>query len=402
MKKIILIFALVAFAATVTAQETKPVPKKPSNAGFVSNGFWDNWELSIGAGVGTAFTELPDFGKKSERFGWEGNVSLTKWFHPVWGARLQLQGGKFANFNEDLVKEKWPYVFVHSDLMVNLSNWLGGYREDRAYYAVPFFGFGYMATNITKKSQDVSGSSDIFHSFAFSYGLLNKFRISPKFDVNIELKGLITPAQNTPLQNVGQYLFGLSATAGFTYRFNQRDFQRGVPGYTEADIKAFQDAIAAGAAASAKANAENARLSDELAAARAAAEKAAAEAARARAAEAAANKAAAEAAKNKPSSTIFFDYSASQLTAKDKTRLELVADQIKAGAKDKVYAIEGHADQATGTKAGNKRVAEMRAKNVYDYLVKQGVNADQLTYQGKGNDADLYKNQKANRAAIIK
>jgi len=84
-----------------------------------------------------------------------------------------------------------------------------------------------------------------------------------------------------------------------------------------------------------------------------------------------------------PTSIIFYDYSMSKLTPKEKTRLELMADLIKSGPKDRVYKIEGHADQQTGTAAGNKRVAENRAKSVYDFLVKCGVNPKQLTYEGK-------------------
>ena len=43
------------------------------------------------------------------------------------------------------------------------------------------------------------------------------------------------------------------------------------------------------------------------------------------------------------------------------------------------------------------------AKSVYDFLVKCGVNPKQLTYEGKGNAANVYENnQKANRAVIIK
>ena len=104
-----------------------------------------------------------------------------------------------------------------------------------------------------------------------------------------------------------------------------------------------------------------------------------------------------------PTSIIFYDYSMSKLTPKEKTRLELMADLIKSGPKDRVYKIEGHADQQTGTAAGNKRVAENRAKSVYDFLVKCGVNPKQLTYEGKGNEPDIYKNnQKANRAVIVK
>lgn len=45
MRKIFLTVLLVAFASAAFAEGT---PKKPSVAGFVSNGFWDNWEVSAG------------------------------------------------------------------------------------------------------------------------------------------------------------------------------------------------------------------------------------------------------------------------------------------------------------------------------------------------------------------
>ena len=397
MKKIFLTFMVAVFAVSAWAED---MPKKPSFAGFVSNGFWDNWEISAGLGGGTAFSNSGNLGSWGDRFGFEGNLSLTKWLHPVVGVRGQLQGGWFNNFDADLGKLKWPYLFVHADVMVNASNWIGGYREDRAWYAVPFAGFGYLASNFTDKSQQKS-LSGTDQEFAFTAGLLNKFRLSPAFDFNIELKGLMAKSEICPASVSGAYLFGFTATAGITYRFNQRNWQRGVPGYTAEDIRAFQDAVAAGNAALEASKAENARLNEELAAAQAAAKEAEMAAAEAEA------KAAAEAKKvntsSSPTSIIFYDYSMSKLTAKDKTRLELTADLIKNGPKDRVYTIQGHADQQTGTPAGNKRVAENRAKNVYDYLIKCGVNPKQLTYEGLGNEPDVYKNiQKANRSVIIK
>ena len=140
MKKLILLLAAVALATSVWAQDT---PKKPSFAGFVSNGFWDNWEITLGGGAGTALSNGTNQGSFGDRINFEANFGLTKWFHPVTGMRLQLQGGRFANFDDVLGKAKWPYLFVHADFMLNFSNWAGGYREDRAYYAVPFAGFGY-------------------------------------------------------------------------------------------------------------------------------------------------------------------------------------------------------------------------------------------------------------------
>lgn len=399
MKKIFLTFMLAAFAASAWAEGT---PKKPSFSGFVSNGFWDNWEISAGLGGGTAFSNSGNLGSWSDRFGFEGNFSLTKWLHPVVGVRGQLQGGWFNNVDADLGKMSWPYLFAHADLMINASNWIGGYREDRAWYGVPFVGFGYMASNFTDSSQS-DNQSGTNQEFAVTAGLLNKFRLSPSFDFNIELKGLIAKSEICPASVSGAYLFGFTATAGITYRFNQRGWERGVPGYTAEDIRAFQDAVASGNAALEAAQAENDRLNDELTAAQRAtkaAEQAAAEAQ----AKAAAEARKASTSSSCPTSIILYDYSMSKLTAKDKTRLELTAELIKNGPKDRVYTIQGHADQQTGTPAGNRRVAENRAKNVYDYLVnKCGVNPKQLTYEGLGNEPDVYKNiQKANRSVIIK
>ena len=398
MKKLFLTCALIATAFVATAGEE---PTRPSWSGFVTNGFWDNWEVSVGLGAGTAFTSGTNAGSFGERLGFEGNVSALKWITPVAGLRAQLQGGKFGNFDSELGKARWPYLFAHVDLTLNVSNWIGGYRDDRAYYAVPFVGMGYMASNFTDDSQ-ADSHSGARNNFAFTAGLINKFRVSPSIDINLELKGFIVTSRLCPAQTNGEYLFGLSATAGVTYRFNNRTFQRGVAGYTPKDIQAFQDAVADGNAALEASLVENARLNKELKAAKAAAEaeKSAAAAAKVEAAKAVAEVESVKAAS--PASVILYDYSMSKLTAKEKTRLLLMADVIKNGPKDRIYKIQGHADKQTGTPAGNKRVAENRAKNVYDFLVANGVNPKQLTYEGLGDSQSPYGFKEANRAVIIK
>lgn len=395
MKKLFLTCVLVATAFAATAGEE---PKHPSWSGFVTNGFWDNWEVSVGLGAGTAFTTGTNAGSFGERLGFEGNVSLLKWLNPVLGVRGQLQGGKFGNFDPDLGKARWPYLFGHVDLAVNLSNWIGGYRDDRVYYAVPFVGFGYMVSNFTDEIQSKFATSTQ-DDFAVAYGLLNKFRVSPAFDINLELKGFITHDRVCPAKTSSTVLLGLGATAGVTYRFNRRVWERGVPGVTEEQVEAFQRAVADGNARLEEAKAENERLNSELEAARADAERADAAA---RAAEAKAAQAAVQELNPSPMSVIFYDYSMSKLTSKEKTRLLLMAEVIKNGPEERVYKIQGHADKQTGTPAGNKRVAENRAKNVYDFLVANGVNPKQLTYEGLGDSESPYDFKEANRSVIIK
>ena len=87
---------------------------------------------------------------RSDRFGFEGNFSVTKWVHPVVGLRAQLQGGWFNNFDSRDRQDGRGRTCSDTWIsMVNASNWIGGYRADRAWYAVPFAGFGYMASNFT-------------------------------------------------------------------------------------------------------------------------------------------------------------------------------------------------------------------------------------------------------------
>lgn len=390
MKKIILSIALLAFASAVMAEGTE---KKPSCAGFVSNGFWSNWEISAGAGVGTAVSNGKNLGKFSERLGFEGNVSATKWLHPVFGLRLQLQGGRFANYDAQYGKQKWPYIFVHTDLMINASNWIGGYREDRAYYLVPFVGFGYMASNFTDKSM-MENHSGTHQNFAFTFGLLNKFRICESVDFNIELKSMVAPARVVPTRMDGASVFGVSATAGFTYRFNKRDWQRNTPGYSADQVRAFQQAVADSNTALAAAQAENARLKEELQAATAISI--------ATEPEPKVEPQPVVGAETLEVPFILYDYNSSKLSDKEMTRLELMAEQIKAGPKDRVYTIQGHADKQTGTPKGNKRVSDNRARRVYDFLVSKGVNPNQLNYEGKGDTVEPFGDlQKVNRSATI-
>lgn len=393
MKRALLTILLAIFATAVWADGT---PKKPSCAGFVSNGFWDNWELSVGAGAASAFSNGKDLGAFRDRIGFEGNISVAKWLHPVTGMRLQLQGGTFNNYDQQYGKMTWPHLFAHADIMVNLSNWIGGYREDRAYYAVPFVGFGYMATNVSDVSQR-NNHTGARQGFAMSFGILNKFRLSPSFDFNIELKSMMVASSISPAAMGGSYLSEISATAGFTYRFKQRGWERGVAGYTAEDIRAFQRSVADGNAALESVQAENTRLNSELEAAKAKTEEVAAALAAQK------NAPVAEPVQNSfQSSHVLYDFSMSKLSSKERTRLELVADVIKTGPKDKIYRLEGHADHQTGSAESNKRLAEKRAKSVYDFLIDKGVNPKQLTYEGKGSTQNPFENsQRANRAVII-
>lgn len=391
MKKLFLTSLLIAFAWAAMSAEPA---KKPSFAGFVSNGFWDNWEISAGIGVGTAFTSGgAKIGAFGDRLGFEGNISVTKWLHPVAGLRLELQGGRFNNFYPDQGLVKWPYVGAHLDLMVNISNWIGGYREERAYYAIPYVGMGFFSSCFTDSFHDAYGvptQSD----FGFVYGWLNKFRISRSVDFNIDLKGMVFRSRFSSIPMYGRYLLGFSATAGFTYRFNKRGWERGVAGYTSADIRAFQQAVESGNAALAEAQEANNRLAWELAEAKDAAKAAQAAAAVANNTE--------KTVYDLGMPVIFFPLGKATLDGRNKVRLDLIADQVSRVPNDVVFSIQGHADPQTGTPTVNDRLSSQRAKAVYEYLLSKGVPAERMSCEGMGTKDNPFKTPETNRVAVIK
>ncbi len=385
---------VLAVALMTSAAWAQEPAKKPSWADFKTNGFWDNWEVSAGVGVSTVFSNNSPASKAA----FEGSVSVTKWVHPVVGVRGMLQGSKYTT-KVGRGDVKWPMMSAHVDAMVNVSNWIGGYREDRVYYAVPYLGMGFTATNFTDDSQ-AETKAGTGKGFSMHGGLLNKFRVSKAVDIDLEIKGMLAPSRIAPVTYPGKYLFAFGATVGATYRFNKRNWERPVAkavAVNPDEIRAYQNAVADGKAALDAAKAENARLAKDLQAARDAAAAAKAEAAAAKAAAAKAQEPVLD-----PSTAIIYSIGSTKLTSVEKLRLDMMADKIKAGSKDQVYTIEGHADAATGTAAVNKRIAEARAKTVYDYLISKGVNPSQLTYEGKGDSHNPYKNPVANRVAIIK
>ncbi len=357
MKKLFLLCVSALFAAgsyaqtseevvVMEVQDVQSVSKYPSVRGFVSNGFWDNWELSFGGGLSMmstsnlVFKDMP--GSFGDRLGFEVNVAATKWFHPVFGARLQLAGGRFRNISQlGGNTQRTPYMFVHTDLMINFSNWAGGYRADRAYYAVPFVGFGYMAMDFTDRAHDLGYGTN--QELAFTAGLLNKFRIAKGWDLDIELKGMLFGEKDLPasLNSGGAYAVAYSATAGFTHRFNDRNWKRQMPQkYTDADIAAYTAAIAAleGSLAAARNNEKS--LADQLAAA---------------------NKALQDAKGKKEvfvngACPAFFKINSAALSQRNKILLDLVADEINSSPADKTFTVSGYADKETGSAAYNQKL----------------------------------------------
>ncbi len=387
MKKFLLSIAIVAFSmGSVFAQENSA--EKLRWKGIMNNGFWSNWEIGIAGGInGTAWNELGgvDNQRKIGDLGWQIEGNLTKWFNPIVGARLQITGGKL-NASDDFDR-KSSWVFPHFDGVLNISNWIGGYREDRVYYAKLFAGFGVNCVNVDTETAT---------GFAATGGLINTFRVCKQLDINLELKGLLTAGHDMPAAIApiaAKYGQIYSATLGIAYRFNKRDWNKA---YNQEEIDAYLASIAALEASLADAHRNEGKLAERLAAQKAATDQALKDNEALRA----------ELAKRKTSvvssTALFFNLNSARLLDRAKSSMQILKETIAAAPKDQVFTLIGHADDETGSPEYNQKLSEKRAKAVYDYLVEQGVNKDQLTWKGVGSSENIFPINSTNRVVIVK
>jgi len=394
MKKRLLIVLIAVAPFVVSAQNEKKMETRNGTpwSGFVTNRFWDNWFLSIGAGGQVYFGEFDAEERFGSRITPAFDLSVGKWIVPTLGARLQVGGFTFRGLTDDpnniyvdgvtrngerYYKQKWRQFNVHVDGLLNLSNWIGGYRTDRFYEAVPFAGFGMI------HGCKSGGTTD----FMFTAGLINKFRISDAFDFNVELRGALVPQKFDGDVGGSKGEGFASVTAGFTYKFNQRKFRK------EQKTKIVETGISAAdlAAVEALLAAQTVRA-DEL---QAALEQEQAKVKQEEIQVVKESKAAPLA--------IFFRINRANISAKELINLQYYATIIKENP-DKVYQVTGYADKATGSPAYNQKLSEKRAQHVANALIKKfGVNPRQLTVKGMGGVADLYadKDIQLNRVVII-
>lgn len=388
--KTFIVFTLTVASIPAMAQEETSTPEPyPSFAGFVTNKFWDNWEISADFGTGFASFSSGNLGGYGDRFGLNGELSVTKWLHPVVGIRGQLMGGNYHTVHPTGGKTAWNFMFAHIDIVSNFSNWIGGYKEDRVYYAIPFAGMGLFASNRHTIN------------YAFTAGLLSRFRVCPSVDINLEIKGILGMSCLNPVSYSprGRFLGTGNVSVGVTYRFGKRDYARPATDCSAEDLKYLKEAAEAAQKEALAAKAAEDNLKTQLAESQKAAENA-----RQQAEQAAQDLADLQEQhvmdESTPEQCIFFN-NGTVLSESEKLHLSVIADRIKSSTADRTYTICGYADFSTGSYNYNIQLAELRASTVYNYLIGLGVPAERMTHQGMGRDAQPFT-ARGNQVVIIK
>ena len=391
-----LLCLMAAMAVTVVAKAQEYSPMRWQ--GVYTNRFWDNWEVA--AAGGNSLLQIAqkggDYGKFIDRNGWNANIAVSKWVVPTLGMRLQLDAGEFHNYTRPLlrsggVKVKMPYLFVHGDILINMSNWIGGYDPDRFYSAVSYMGFGYTAMSWTKNSE-----SPYNGEYAFTTGLVNKFRISPRFDIELDLRSWIIAERSLPeqIQRGGRFAVAMSASVGVAYRFNQRNWS---PAYSQVDVDGYLLAIMALEERLIGRDAELKRANNNFSALKSENENLRNTLAESR-------KESSVVVKSVPTeSVVFFNIGEAALTDYAKATLDSIVAQLMATEGN--ILVTGYADKETGSAKRNEQLSMQRAEGVANYLIGLGVPASRITTEWVGDTEQAFTTPETpivNRCVIIK
>ena len=393
MKKVIVLSALLLVTGmSVYAQEdfsksiktTTTIVENADKYKVETNRFWSNWFVTAGGGALIFFGDHNMQMKFGDRLSPALDIGFGKWFTPGIGVRFMYSGltikgatqngshstGKVYDASQWLDEQKFDFMNIHGAVLFNASNLLCGYNEKRFWSVTPYVGLGWILTWETPRARN----------FNASIGLINSFRLSSAFDLNLDVRGTATKDEFDGERGGRKEEGLLSVTVGVTYKFPPRTWGRSTVKtitFSDEELRLMREQLKA-------MNDENNRLKNELVET--------------------SNKVTERVVEtNILSAPYLVTFQISRYALSNEARVNIgFQAKIMKENKNAVYTIIGYADKGTGTKEFNQFLSKSRAEAVYNCLVNEfGVPASQLkiTYEG-GVDNMFYDDPRVSRAVI--
>lgn len=378
MKKGLLFILLAAVSVCLPAQEKEKAAKSYR---VETNTFGANWFISGGVGAQMYFGDNDSKAGFGDRISPALDIAVGKWFTPGIGLRIAYNGlqakgatpnandvyAKGGTFSNGYYKQKWNVANFHGDVLFNLSNMFCGYNEERVYSFIPYVGAGLVH----------SWSKPTENNLGINAGLINRFRLSPALDLNVELRGLL---MKDAFGGKSKEAMG-GVTVGVTYKFKKRSWDAvpTVPMVPESQLNDLRDRVNS-------LKGENESLKRDLVEAR--------------------NKKPEVIVKKEagfvPRLVVVFNIGKSNISKREYMNIEAMAKGIKENP-NKVFTVTGYADKGTGSAEYNMKLSKKRAESVRDLMVNEfGVPASQLKVDYKGGVSNMfYDDAKLSRVAIV-
>ena len=382
MKKFMISLAVasIAMVSSVNAQETVSevvVPTKEK--AVVTNSFGSNWFIGVNGGVNIYNGVFMNGESAFDHLSPALNVYVGKWHTPGFGWRVAYQGLNIQTYEN---ADHASYMNFHFDAMFNLSNLICGYNEKRIWNFIPYVGVGWAG----REAMNHESFDGYTGSLSANYGIINTFRVSKHWAINLELAGAFFRNGFSGVSGNNGHDMMWSANLGVTYKFNKVGWDAAV------DVDALQALYAAQVAEAvadldeakgqiANLQKENARLRKEL-------DKAEADLKQLR------NKKSVVA----PEYSVFFNFDSSKINSKkEKLNIAAYAEAIKNSGAASVKVV-GYTD-TIGSREYNTDLALNRANAVKALLEECGVDATIEVVPVPNSDKESSKS--LNRRAVI-
>ena len=392
-----LAIASLLFSANAFAQENNNRDEngKIVRGAYETNKAFDNTFIGIGAGINSvvpSITAPKNWGK----IGLAADLNFGKWWTPAIGMRLGYHGlwdvAKANAINGTKTGDKFGFHYIHGDLLWNISNTIGGYKETRFWNFVPYATMGVL--DVCKGVNPFTKGASNNFEYAAGAGLLNVLRLSNRVNLTIDLMALVGKA-HAYTNGAGRLIVFPSATAGLQFNLGKTNFDRHstitpvvipVP-FTTEQYNALKDKVAA-------LEKENAALKDKIALL----EKEVAPLRKLVNGQTYLYEngtfTAVDVKAGAPIS-VYFDLGSAKISAREKAHLEYFTNNIATA--DTKVEVNGYADKATGSVKTNQALSEKRAKAVVDLLKKAGMPESNIECKANGGvdifNTPAYKNR---------
>ena len=306
------------------------------------------------------------------------NIQVGKYITPTWGVRAEISGlwqslekQKYNFFKPNVNYENYCKMFgeLNMDAMLNVTNWLGGYKADRA---VDFYLFAGPTLNLATEGAKFTGkmaseneaqlaaSDDMKVRFGATAGLGLAYNFNSKWALNLEGRFGVTPSIFGAASDCRKAEATGRVTLGATYTFSGKNFAKVSDRVIEKEV--IKEVVKEVPVEVIK------EIIKEVPAAGATA--------------------------------VFFKINKAKISPEGMVNIKLMAKAMKSNP-NASYKIAGFADKATGTASFNQTLSEKRAQAVYDALVAEGVNPNQLEKVAMGGTDPMFEKAYLNRVVIM-
>ena len=377
-KKALLSCLLMAGVLSASAQDQQPKTE------YVPNPYW-YVQLQGGAQYTLGEIDFKDLISPNVQ------VALGRQFTPVFGLRLAVNAWQSkAGIEKGGVtkKWKWNYVAPGVDATFNLSNLFCGYNPKRIFNFSVFGGLGANIGWDNKKDDIVAYGAQLYpvqtadgvqpENTAYAWdgtkvrmfgraGVAADFRISESVSLGLEVNAN-TLNDHYNSKKAGNWDWYFNALAGVKINLGPTHTTRTVmpPKPQEKIIEKVIERVI-----------EKPVPAPAVAPTAAVAQK-----------------------KDEPfRRDIFFTISSTRIDKDQQSKVQEVVDYLKANPNAKVE-ITGYADKGTGNARINKSLSQRRAQTVANAVKAQGISADRIKVDSKGDTVQPFAKQIENRVAI--